>query len=94
MRALGVALATLAAIACAPLGVDAQPLRKIPRIGVLSGGTPATSAARHEALRQGLRDLGYVERQSIVIEYRYTEGKAERASTWRTNWSASTSMSS
>ena len=64
-----------AATLFASLTVSAQAPGKIPRIGVLSGGTAATSAGRHEALRQGLRDLGYVEGQTIAIEYRYSEGK-------------------
>jgi putative tryptophan/tyrosine transport system substrate-binding protein len=62
----------------APLAVEAQPPAKIPRIGVLSGGTPAVFAARHEAFRQGLRELGYVEGKNIVLEYRYAEGRQER----------------
>jgi putative ABC transport system substrate-binding protein len=49
-----------------------------PRIGVLSGGSPATVAARDEALRQGLRELGYVEGKNIVLELRYAEGRPER----------------
>jgi len=61
-----------------PLTADAQQPSKVARIGVLSGGTPATYAARHEAFRQGLRELGYVEGQNIVLEYRYAEGKQER----------------
>jgi putative ABC transport system substrate-binding protein len=64
-----------AATLFASLPVSAQASGKIPRIGVLSGGTAATAAGRHEALRQGLRDLGYVEGQTIAIEYRYSEGK-------------------
>jgi putative ABC transport system substrate-binding protein len=56
---------------------DAQQPKKVWRIGVLSGGYGAQNFAL-AALRQGLRDLGYVEGQNIVIEYRYSEGKHER----------------
>ena len=51
---------------------------KIPRLGFLVPGSSTTFSARIEALRQGLRDLGYVEGKDILIEYRYAEGKLER----------------
>jgi putative ABC transport system substrate-binding protein len=56
---------------------EAQPT-KIPRIGYLTGNSPSTNAARIEAFRQGLRELGYVEGKNIIIEWRYAEGKADR----------------
>ena len=56
---------------------QAQQATKVPRIGYLGGAT-GSSSARIEALRQGLRDLGYVEGKSIVIEWRYAEGKPDR----------------
>jgi putative tryptophan/tyrosine transport system substrate-binding protein len=52
----------------------AQQTGKIPRIGLLV----PTFASRTAAFRQGLRDLGYVEGQNIVIESRYAEGSADR----------------
>ena len=58
---------------------EAQPT-KIPRIGYLTGNSPSTNAARIEAFRQGLRELGYVEGKNIIIEWRYAEGKADRLS--------------
>ena len=58
--------------------VEAQQAKKVHRIGFLVPGSSATFSARIEALRQGLRDLGYVEGKDIVIEYRYAEGKLER----------------
>jgi putative ABC transport system substrate-binding protein len=61
----------------APLAAEAQQAAKIARIGYLSlnlAGNPHT----REAFRQGLRDLGYVEGRSVVIEYRDAEGKLER----------------
>jgi putative ABC transport system substrate-binding protein len=57
---------------------EAQQPTKIPRIGFLASGSHSSEAARIEAFRQGLRELGYVEGQNIVIEYRYGEGKTER----------------
>jgi putative ABC transport system substrate-binding protein len=55
-----------------------QPAAKVPRIGFLGATSPSTNAARIEAFRQGLRELGYVEGKNIVIEYRWAEGKTER----------------
>jgi hypothetical protein len=57
---------------------EAQQPTKIPLIGSLSGSSASTSPARHEAFRQGLRDLGYVEGKNIVIEQRWADGKFDR----------------
>jgi putative ABC transport system substrate-binding protein len=62
---------------CGPV-VQAQQSAKVPRIGYLTGATPVGQAARVEAFRQGLRELGYVEGKNIVIEYRYGEEKPHR----------------
>jgi putative ABC transport system substrate-binding protein len=59
------------------VGIDAQQPGKVARIGVLMGGSDASSAPLIEALRQGLRDLGYVEGQNIALEPRYAGGKSE-----------------
>jgi putative tryptophan/tyrosine transport system substrate-binding protein len=58
--------------------VEAQQAKKIPRIGVLAGGSASADSARIEALRRGLRELGYVEGKNIVIEYEYAGGKTDR----------------
>ena len=55
--------------------VEAQQPKKIPRIGYLSASSAAEVSPRTEAFRQGLRELGYVEGKSLVIEFRYAEGK-------------------
>jgi len=60
------------------LGARAQQPRKVPRIGLLSVGSPSTYVARNEAFRQGLHGSGYVEGESIAIDYRYAEGRFER----------------
>jgi putative tryptophan/tyrosine transport system substrate-binding protein len=63
------------------LGLPAQAQQpvKIPRIGYVSGGGgPSNPGPYVEALRQGLRDLGYVEGKNFVIEYRGAEGKMGR----------------
>jgi putative ABC transport system substrate-binding protein len=61
--------------------VEAQQPAKVPRIGYLLPLSPASEAARTELLRQGLRDLGYIEGKNILIEYRYAEGKEDRLPT-------------
>ena len=58
---------------------QAQQPKKIPRMGYLSALEPARESARAEAIRLALRELGYIEGQNIAIEYRYTEGKIDRA---------------
>ena len=57
---------------------EAQQARKIPRIGYLSATSTSNNAARIEAFRQGLRELGYVEGKNIVIEWRHAEEKLDR----------------
>jgi putative tryptophan/tyrosine transport system substrate-binding protein len=73
-----VAAVVALSISSAPSTCPAQSPARMPRIGVLSGATPATGAARHEALRQGLRELGYVEGKNVVLEVRYADGRPER----------------
>ena len=48
------------------------------RIGLVSPGSASSMAPRVEALKNGLRDHGYVEGQNITIEYRWGDGKDER----------------
>jgi putative ABC transport system substrate-binding protein len=59
---------------------EAQQPGKIPRIGFLAAVPPTTISDRAEALRQGLREVGYTEGKNIVIEWRYAEGKLDRLS--------------
>jgi putative tryptophan/tyrosine transport system substrate-binding protein len=58
---------------------EAQQPKKIPRIGYLSPLDPATDFPRSEGIRLALRELGYIEGQNIAMEYRYAEGKPDRA---------------
>src|SRR5436190_17788460 len=58
--------------------VEAQQPKKIPRIGVLLNTTPVASSRRIEALRRGLRELGYADGININIVYRYADGKTDR----------------
>ena len=71
----------LVAVVLLAVGViaEAQQPTKVPRIGYLSNADAATDSARAEGIRLALRDLGYIEGQNIAIEYRYAEGKVDRA---------------
>jgi putative ABC transport system substrate-binding protein len=57
---------------------DAQQAKKVSRIGFLTTVSPSAIADRVEAFGQGLRELGYVEGKTIVIEWRSAEGKLDR----------------
>jgi putative tryptophan/tyrosine transport system substrate-binding protein len=68
--------AVTGSLLAAPLAGEAQqPAGKVWRIGVLGSGP----SAAWDGFRQGLRELGYTEGRTILIEWRWTEGKAERA---------------
>ena len=72
-------LATLTGgLLAAPLAAEGQPAAKGHRIGFLGNSTAALEASLVGPFREGLRELGYVEGQNIVIEYRWAEGKYER----------------
>jgi putative ABC transport system substrate-binding protein len=71
-------LATLALIVGCVGIAEAQQQAKMPRIGLLSPFSPSVTALWHQAFRQGLRDLGYVEGQNIILEYRYAENRYDR----------------
>ncbi len=62
----------------APLAVCAQQWGKVYRIGILEPIPAAQNAANLDAMRKGLRDLGYIEGQNLVIEYRSADGRAEQ----------------
>jgi putative tryptophan/tyrosine transport system substrate-binding protein len=57
---------------------EGQELKKIPKIGYLSGGSASVVGPRVDAFRQGLRQQGYTEGQNIEIEFRYAEGNLDR----------------
>jgi len=71
-------LATCALFAAARASFAQQPRGKIPRVGILISETVPDTAGRIEAMRAGLRDSGYVEGKSILIEIRAADGHYER----------------
>jgi putative ABC transport system substrate-binding protein len=58
---------------------QAQQAKKMAHVGFLSFTSPAAISSRIEGFRQGLRELGYVEGKNIIIEWRFAEGKLDRA---------------
>jgi putative tryptophan/tyrosine transport system substrate-binding protein len=78
MRVGRVGLVAILAVSLAtPLAVPAQERTKVWRIGFLQTG-PATGTRYRDVFQHGLRELGYLEGQNVVIESRYAEGKLDR----------------
>jgi putative ABC transport system substrate-binding protein len=61
-----------------PLAARAQKSDRVYRIGVLETAPAASNAANFDALRKGLRELGYVEGKNLVLDYRSVDGRPER----------------
>ncbi len=81
LRTIGLISTLALGLLAGPLPAEAQQAGKVHRIGiVLSGGSPGRSSRPWKAFLQGLRDLGYVEGQNIIIEYRYGKGRLDRMS--------------
>src|SRR2546422_3283651 len=64
-------------ILAAPLAAGAQSTRT-PRVGILFNASPTTVPLQLEAYRRGLRELGWIEGQTVMIEYRWAEGNPDR----------------
>ena len=80
MKKAGWASALVAAILLAVAVIaEAQQPKKVYRLGYLSSFEPVAESARAEGIRLALRELGYIEGQNIAIEYRFAEGKIDRA---------------
>jgi putative ABC transport system substrate-binding protein len=76
---VGCIVILILSLLAAPPAADAQQREKVPRIGFLGDGSAASRAAQTlEPFREGLRELGYMEGQNIIIEVRWTDGKSER----------------
>ena len=70
--------AFLGAVTSGLLAADAAPTRKVPVVGYLAPEAEAVFGGLN-AFRQWLRDLGYVEGQTVTLETRFTNGREERA---------------
>ena len=69
---------TGAVLLAAPLAAEAQQPGKVYRVGFLGNSTAALEGNLVGPVREGLRDLGYIEGRNILIEYRWADGKYER----------------
>jgi putative ABC transport system substrate-binding protein len=87
LSALLFALCSVGALlsACSFPAEAQQPGKGVHRIGVLWAGSATEISTRLEAFRQGLRDLGYVEKNNIVFEYRFADGAFKAALKERAN---------
>jgi putative ABC transport system substrate-binding protein len=61
-----------------PRAAEAQPARTVRRIGYLDQGSAGRNRAYVEAFRQGLRDLGWIEGQSVTVHTRFADGQTDR----------------
>src|SRR5215471_21548392 len=78
MKALALIIMLALGVLVAPAVTTAQPRGKMPRVGVLEPGSQQRPSGCLSAFQQGLRDLGYVEGQTIRLEYRYAEEQRDR----------------
>src|SRR5262245_28340814 len=62
-----------------PLAARAQQAGKLPVIGYMGQGTPAAEAKRVAAFVERLRELSWIEGRTVVIEYRWTDGRSDLA---------------
>jgi putative ABC transport system substrate-binding protein len=76
MRLIGLAVVLVVSLLLAPLAVGAQSAGKVPRVGILNSDT--AQDARVDEFRDGLRTLGYVEGQNLLITYRWADGHLDR----------------
>ena len=67
-----------AALTLSPLGAEAQEAGKVPRVGVLVAGPSSSFPQFGKAFSEGLRDLGWIEGQNILVERRSAEGQYDR----------------
>src|SRR5262245_46017279 len=72
-----VAAVCLLSLVAVSAPIEAQPPPKVPRIGFLSGASPAGAGGPVQDFKAGKRELGYVEGKTFLLEVRYAEGKSE-----------------
>ncbi len=85
LRTIGLISTLAIGLLAGPLPVDAQQVGKMPKVGFLSPYSAAAHLDRVQAFRQGLRDLGYVEGQNVIVEYRYERKFQVEIIVWKKN---------
>jgi putative tryptophan/tyrosine transport system substrate-binding protein len=80
MNRRSIALALMLGLLAVPLAAEAQQAVKVPRIGYLSmlSYSDSSLGPLRNAFREGLREHGYIEGQTITIEWRFADGSRER----------------
>jgi len=73
---IGLAVVLALSLLAAPCTTEAQPAKKVPRIGLLRPGVPPDPFV--DTFRHGLSELGYVESQSVGIDVRYARGDPDQ----------------
>jgi putative tryptophan/tyrosine transport system substrate-binding protein len=80
-RTIGLLVTSALALLVTPLRTDAQPPTTVYRVGRLTAGSPPEVSPfvqrTAEAFRQGLRELGSVEGQNLILTWRFAEGRLE-----------------
>lgn len=78
MRLIGLVVVLALSLCAAPIGAQSEQSGKVHRVGYVGYDAPGSDPTGIAGLRQGLRDLGYMEGQNIVIEYRFAQGRPDR----------------
>jgi putative ABC transport system substrate-binding protein len=78
IRSVALVAVLAVTLTAAPFAADAQQAGKVPRIGYLSATSSSDRPLLLDAFRQRLRELGWIEGQNLVIDYRYAEGRVDR----------------
>src|SRR5262249_39288983 len=71
-------LALALGLLAAPLAAEAQQAGKGPRIGYLSASSPSSEGLRRKGFSDGLRDLGWIEGQNVLVEERWAAGHYDK----------------
>ncbi len=80
LRTIGLISTLVLGLLAASLPAEAQKAGKVYRIGILRSGSSSSYlyAPQHKILRQGLRELGFIDGKNLLIQYRYAESKRGR----------------